>query len=389
MRDELVETPASRRAVSRRVLLAASAGLFLTDTSQAHAPDNLDEVLEKFRTESGLPAMAAVVLRDGKPTAAAVGVRKHGDPTPVRREDRFHLGSCTKAMTAVLVAMLVEQGRLGWDTKLPEALPSLKDRIHTELRTVTVDHLLAHRAGLSPKLHPRPRSLAVLLEARRSPEVCRRERMAFLERALSEAPESAPGATYAYCNVGYVVLGAICEEAWNAPWELIIRKRLFDRLGMNTAGFGAMGSPGAVEQPWQHRLRDGVPVPVEPGAFADNPPELGPAATVHCSATDWGRFLGAVLSPGGPGRRLLRRETWARLLSPPFGGDYAGGWLVTDRPWGGRVLTHAGSNTLSFCVAWLAPEKRFGVAAMTNIGGETAARGCDRAAAAIIERHLT
>ena len=82
---------------------------------------------------------------------------------------------------------------------------------------------------------------------------------------------------------------------------------------------------------------------------------------------------------------LLRPETYARLHEPPFGGDYAFGWLVTTRPWaGGTVYTHAGSNTMNFCVAWVAPARDFAVLAVTNQGGQEAQTGTDEVAAALI-----
>jgi CubicO group peptidase (beta-lactamase class C family) len=346
--------------------------------------ERMKAILADIRTRHDVPALAAAWLDSGRATAAAVGVRKYGNTTPVSVGDRFHLGSCTKAMTAVLVGVLVEEGELDWTTPLAEALPSVAPAMHPEMRAVTVDHLLAHRAGLAADLHPTPASLRDLVEARRSPQVSRRQRMAFVEQILKAKPSSEPGSTFIYSNAGYIVLGAIVETLWNAPWETIMRRRIFGPLKMRSAGFGAMGSPGKIDQPWQHRLRDGEHVPVEPGAFADNPPALGPAGTVHCSVTDWAQFLTACLEGEGRKGLLLKPETWRRLHTPRFGGDYAGGWLVTQRDWGGRVLTHTGSNTLSFCVAWLAPDRRFGVAVMTNQGGDEAARACDETAGTII-----
>src|SRR5437868_2514281 len=75
------------------------------------APVDLAAVLEPIRRAHRLPALAAMVLRDGKVVArGAVGLRKAGWTTPVTIDDRFHIGSCTKSMTATLVAMLVDQG---------------------------------------------------------------------------------------------------------------------------------------------------------------------------------------------------------------------------------------------------------------------------------------
>ncbi len=372
----------TRRDILKSVPLMAAALL-----SRDDAPSDIERELAAIRAKHGLPALAAVAFSEGRPTqSAVVGVRKHGDPTAATVTDRFHLGSCTKAMTAVLVAMLIEEKKLDWSTRLSELFTAKADELHEGLKAVTIDHLLAHRSGLSPKLHPSPRSLPALIEARRSPSASRRERAAYVARILKAKPEGVPGTAYAYCNVGYVILGAIVERLRDAPWEEVARRRIFEPLGMATAGFGPMGSPGKVDQPWQHRMREGSPVPVEPGPFSDNPPELGPAGTAHASVGDWARFLATVVCGGSCKVPLLKPATWKRLLTPQFGGEYAGGWIVTERSWGGRVLTHAGSNTMNYCVAWLSPERKLGVGIMTNIGGDTAARACDEAAAMLILR---
>ena len=83
----------------------------------------LDAELEPVRAKHGLPALAAAVVKDGAiVTAGAVGVRVHGTDIKVTIDDRFHLGSDTKAMTATLAAMLVEEGKLRWDSTIGEVL---------------------------------------------------------------------------------------------------------------------------------------------------------------------------------------------------------------------------------------------------------------------------
>ena len=69
--------------------------------------------IEAIRQKHDLPALAVVVVKDGQICdRVAVGVRKWGDPTPVTTNDVFHIGSCTKSMTATLTAMLIEEGKL-------------------------------------------------------------------------------------------------------------------------------------------------------------------------------------------------------------------------------------------------------------------------------------
>src|SRR2546421_79764 len=87
-------------------------------------------LLEPIRQKHDLPALAAAVVHaDGRAVVGATGFRKYGDPARVTAEDQFHIGSCTKSMTATLIGMLVEEGKLRWDLTLAEAFPELKKKM--------------------------------------------------------------------------------------------------------------------------------------------------------------------------------------------------------------------------------------------------------------------
>src|SRR5579862_9258660 len=87
----------------------------LPQTPASSAPQDLDTVLTPILQKHDLPALAgAIVTSEGIVAEGAVGVRKYGTNTPVTANDEFHLGSDTKAMTATIIAMLVEQGKLSW-----------------------------------------------------------------------------------------------------------------------------------------------------------------------------------------------------------------------------------------------------------------------------------
>lgn len=379
-----------RRAMLLAVGAAGSPGAAAAGSGDAR----ITAALEPIRHERDLPALGAAVILGGRLAGVGVvGRRKDGDPTPASWKDRWHLGSCTKAMTATLIGLLVEEGKLDWETPLSRALHAFADTIHPRLRSATVAHLLAHRAGLSGESAPRGMSL---LDVHRLPGGPREQRRAYLARILAEEPVAAPGERFVYSNRGYVALGAIVEAVTGLSWEAATERRLFRPLGMRASGFGAPGTAGRVDQPWQHRLR---PLParlfggrleaIAPGPLSDNPPALGPAGRVHASLEDWARFVREHLRGESGERGLLRPETVRFLHTPRFGGDYAGGWIAVSRPWGhGTVLTHAGSNTLSFAVVWVAPRRRFAVMAVANQGGEPAERGCDEAAAAMIRTFL-
>ena len=345
------------------------------------------ESLESIRKKHGLPAMAAAVVLSGKTVAVdAVGVRKHGGKEPVTVDDKFHIGSDTKAMTATLLATFVEQGKLKWETTLAEVFPDWAAEMNPAYRKVTVEQLLTNRGGFPGRTEPAGKTL---LDVHRLPGMVRERRTAYIRMIWRGEPEATPGTRFIYSNAGYTVAGAIAEKIADAPYEELIQSRVFVPLGIKSAGFGAMGTPGKDDQPWQHRVTNGKIQAIGPGPFSDNPPAIAPAGTVHCSIGDWAKFVDAH-ARGEKAGGILKPETFRRLHTPPAGGDYAMGWGTAERGWGGgRVLTHAGSNTMNYAVAWVAPRKEFAVCVATNVGGDGAARACDEVAAASIQRFLT
>ena len=367
-------------ALALVALLVPAAALAAEEDAPRRA---IEATLERIRAEHGLPAIGVAVIDGGKTVVAtAVGVRSLAADERVGPDDRFHLGSCTKAMTATLFEVV--EGAPRRDVPLATVLPDLADRMLAAYRPVTIDHLLAHRAGLP---HTVPDG-ASLMEMHRFPGSARDQRRRYVELIVATKPVGPAGETFAYSNAGYVVAGLALEEATGKSWEELMRERLFRPLGMTTGGFGAPARAGRLDQPWAHRWDGERLVPVPPGPLADNPLALGPAGTVHASMADWARFVAAHLD-GGP---LLTREQRAALHAPPFGGSYAGGWAITERAWAEEgksrtVLTHAGSNTLNFCVAWLAPARRFAVLVATNAGGPAAPTACDAVAAAMVKRY--
>lgn len=351
-------------------------------------PEDLTPVIEPIRKKHDLPALAAAVLLDDRLMGTgAVGVRKYGTDIPVQLEDSFHLASCTKAMTATLIARLIEQGELRWETTVADTFPELFGTMHVSYANVTVLQLLSHRSGLPPPERSLPAGDSAL-EIYRLPSP-QEQRRKYVELMLRQPPDAEPGTKVIYSNAGYVIAGAIAERVTRASWEELMRQMIFRPLGMQTAGFGVIGSPGEIRQPWQHRLEGSKRVPVEPVPESDNPAVLGPAATVFCSVGDWAKFVQSHLSGIRGDRSLMSPRMFRKLHTPAFPGDYALGWITAEREWGeGRVLTHSGSTDHHFCVVWLGPLKNFAVLVATNQGGEQAAQGCDEVAITLVLKFL-
>jgi CubicO group peptidase (beta-lactamase class C family) len=333
------------------------------------------QALKPIRQKFNVPAMAvAVVTSDGIKFVGAVGVRKRGTEIPVTLDDLWHLGSDGKAMTSTLIARLVERGQLKWDSTLAEIFPDLAPQMNPEFQKVTLLQLLSHRAGLPANLN---------LADYQGNDV-QSLRLRAVREELSKQPQSAPGGKYLYSNLGYIIAGAVVEKITGQSWENAISNEVFNPLQMKSVGFGGTGTPGQIDQPWPH-TEDGQPT-AENGPDMDNPPVMGPAGRIHCSIQDWAKFVQDQLrgARGEPGT-LLKPESYQKLQTPPFGGDYALGWTVVQRGWaGGKALNHGGDNTMNFANVWIAPDKDFAILVCVNQSGDMAFQATDEAVGAMI-----
>lgn len=389
------EEPKCRNTMTRLmligfVLLSLGTFAFVRGSSKASPisyPDPESQMLESIREQQNLPALAAAVVVDGKLVmSSAVGLRKSGSPEQVTEEDQFHLGSVTKSMTATVAAMLVEQGTLSWSTSIEKSFPELGAQIHPDYRGATLEQLLSQRGG-APGQAPGD----LWRQAWTAKGTAAEQRFAFVKGLLALKPEAKPGSQHIYSNQGYAIAGVMLERASGKSWEELLRTRLFEPLGMSTAGFGAPASPGKTDQPWGHKsnsLLGNVPVP--PGPFADNPLAISPANAVHCSIGDLAKYAAFHMAGERGESELLRADSFKKLHTAiPGNNDYALGWKVLDRPWAnGRALMHNGSNTMFYVVIWMAPEKNSALVVASNTGADAAAKGADAAASKLIEQYF-
>lgn len=368
-----------------RTAILLAIGALLTRGQPILAAES-PQPFESIRKKHDLPALAVVTVKDGRICdRVAVGVRKWGETAPVTTNDIFHIGSCTKSMTATLTAILIEEGKLRWDTTIAGVFPELKGRMDPQYEAVTVEQLLHHRGGVPG--NPPPAAWQRAWEEKGTPTRQRRE---FMEAILAQPPATTPGTQMIYSNQGYAILGAMLEKISGQPFETLMTEKLFRPLRMDTAGFGPPGTPAQVDQPWGHVRKLFLTIPVQ----ADNPPAHSACGRVHCSLDDLARFVMFHLQSATNG--LLKPETLAKLHAPPPAADianplanYACGWVILQRDWaGGTALWHNGSNTMWYIVMWLAPARNFAVLAATNIAGPGAEQGCDEAATAMIHKWL-
>nr|WP_295107812.1 serine hydrolase [uncultured Caulobacter sp.] len=345
-----------------------------TPGSVAAAVDKLaQDVMAAFPDQPGL---GITVVEKGKVTLAkGYGVKTLGQPDRCDENTVFGIASNTKAMTAALVAMLVEDGKLAWDDPVTKHLPAfqMSDPVVTKL--MTVRDLLVHRSGLSLG--------AGDLMIWPDPTHTRADIVAGLKH-LPISGQFRGG--YAYDNVLYVAAGAVIEAVTGQSWEAVIKARIFEPLAMTST----VASPSLVDRSRRAapHARLGPPVrglgPQKVLPFDNSFASAAPAGGVNTTPKDIGQWMLVQLGLGmlPSGKRLWgepsAKEMWKpqTITSSSEGpGDenpvrpsiqaYALGWFVQDHH-EERLLWHTGGLAGFISYTGLLPGRKSGIMIMTN-----------------------
>lgn len=324
-------------------------------------PQTPAEVVAALVDRTKVPAAGVATVGAGGPAHVEVaGVTRRGGTEPVTVDDPWHIGSCTKALTAALVGRLVDRGALSWDATVGDLLDDVGGDGRDAWVGVTLDELLLCRAGLPTNL------------PRKAMEASWRDERALVDQrtdAVATALKGEPDGrgTFRYSNLSYVVVGAIVDRVAGVPYEHALRDELLEPLGVTSAGFGAP------ERVWGHRTRGGLAAvlagrgaPADPADVrSDNPPVLNSAGRLHLSLGDWARLIPLFLD--GAGDALLSPPSLDHLLAtPPDGKGMAMGWMSAALP--GVSLGAQGSNTAWVATAMLSTDRRRGSMVVCNDG---------------------
>ena len=323
----------------------------------------LEHALAKYNT----PAMASVVIREGEAQPEVVrGVRLSGHPETVRVGERWLLGSNTKAMTATLIGMLVDDGKLKWTARLQDMLPDLATEMRPEYRDATLADLLSHYAGL-PEAQSRTLTDDVYVQSifddrRPMPE----QRLDYIRKCLADAPIAPPRTRHSYSNTGYIIAAMVAERVGGKPYESLMDERVFKPLKMTSATFSP---PAAGELTGHAKGRRARPEDANPSIFNG-------AGQVRMTMDDWARFAIDQLDGAKGKGKLLKPETY-RLMQTAYGATgeptqsnphFGFGWFVQRTVNGreGPALTHSGSDGVWIADIVLFPGSRNGLLIATN-----------------------
>lgn len=375
-----------------RIAAGLALAILIAFPGTTRADGILSDVLEPIRAQYELPALAAAVVKDGKIVAqGAVGVRVLGMNIPVTQEDRFHLGSDGKAMTATLAGMMIDEGKLRWDSTIGEVLGPVIPGLKPKFAAIALEQLLSHTSGI-------PSDTDEMLKLYFNADVFDYTLTACRLRMISEwgtkhEPSVPPGSTFQYSNLGYAIVGAMIEQASGEPWEYLITTRIFEPLGLKSAGLGPQATFGKYDAAIGHDVdANGKITPRPWGPAADGPAVVGPAGIAHMNVADFATWAGWNAGEGKRGPALVKPETLKRLHQAhikteipkpkpgtPKSGSYALGWGLSKFDWTDKpVLTHNGSNSMNLAMILVDVDNDAGIVAVTNFPG-------DKADAALLE----
>lgn len=374
--------------ITRLRLRIMLAGVLLSLAGTAAAlPPGFDARVTAAMQSRDVPGMAIAVVKDGEVVMAkGYGVRRLGGSEPVDADTIFPTGSTGKAVTAAALAILVDDGKLGWDDKVIDHLPDFRMYDAWVTREMTVRDLLVHRSGLGLGAGD------LLFIPRTS-----RSRTDIVRALRSIKPATSFRSAYAYDNILYIVAGQLVTEVSGQPWETFVRERIFKPLGMTTAtsdeadrfATANRAQPHARLDPRLRGLGEQQLLPEREGLG-----QVGaPAGGLSWSANDFARWMQAQLALGVAtgGQRLWSEANARAMWSPqiplpiapypapitditPQFSNYALGWNVQDYR-GVKVVQHGGAvfGVLAFVV--LVPERNLGISLQINAEDVDVMRG--------------
>lgn len=354
--------------------LAACTLIVATTLSQAEAapPPSQQSIVAELTLvleAHSVPGMAAAVFTDETMLAVDVaGVRnlQAGAGNPIALNDRFHLGSMTKAYVATMIAALVDAGTLRWDSTLSELFPEHTATMKEPWKTVKLENLLTHTAAVAPYTFLGEYERGMLASLEGSPV---EQRSQFIQKISSDWPLPGPRNTrfMTYSNAGYGFAAAMAEKKTGQTWEELVQIHVFKPLGLRTSGFGYPATEADFNQPWGHMRGERRTSSLDPRMLQAIPPVLAPAGDINANVTEVATFVQAHMAGLKGKSNALKAETYKKLHTPDLN-NYAMGWVVIPM-FDSTAHWHNGSAGSFFTWMTFWPEHNIGIVVLTNSSG--------------------
>jgi CubicO group peptidase (beta-lactamase class C family) len=360
----------------KRKLIAAWCGLLsillpVSSQGQTNPDPALDAAFDATMERYRLPGLAVGLVENGRVVyARTAGERVAGSGEKIDRQTLFKIGSDTKAMTAALIGRLVDAGKLKWGDPVVQHLPQFRMSDPWVTRQAQIRDLLVHDLGFRTEagdlmLWPEPNSFTRADVVRALP---------YLKPLYSFRSH------FSYSNLGYIVAGEVAAAAGGAPYDQLLRRMVFEPLGMTRCQIGEWrrDAVGNVAQPHMRKGDRNVPVRLDgeviPVSAADA------AGGVRCSLDDMLTWVLAWLKPQGRAQGWLsdqqRQQMWSvqmpthmsalvRKWDNSHFAAYGYGWHLADVD-GVFKVWHTGTLMGMYSSVTMLPDMGVGIVILSN-----------------------
>lgn len=369
-RSRRVSRRAARGSFSHMTSVTALLALaaFSPATAQKAPLQGFDAYITKAMQDWKVPALAIAVVKDDSIVLMkGYGTRTMGASQPVDEHTIFAIGSSSKAFTATLAAMLVDEGKMRWDDPVALHLSGFQLFDPYVSRELTIRDALSHRSGLA-----RGDIMWYATDFNRD-EILRRVR--FLR------PSWSARSRFGYQNIMYLAAGQSVARVSGKSWDDVLRERIFQPLGMSESNSSTRALAQLTNVATPHTETDDT-LRIVPWHNIDN---IAPAGSINSSVADMIKWVRLQLAQGKVnGKSIVSAsalaETHAAQMVIPVSADsrqlnpythlssYGMGWFLQD--YRGRGLDQHGGNIDGMsAMVGLMPEEKIGLVVLTNANG--------------------
>ncbi len=353
------------------ILVAFVFSSILTAQASSIAEKNkiIESEIHKAMATFQVPGVAVAIVKDNKVIMSkGFGIIEQGKPDKVTANTLFGVASNTKAMTAALLAGLIDEGKLSWQTKVIDIIPEFQMPDAYVTREFTITDLLAHNAGLglgAGDLMIWPHTSLTTQD---------------IIKGLKHLPQvSSFRSEFAYDNLMYIIAGEVIARVTGQPWKTVIKERIFTPLGMTNT----RSAYSLIEKSNKNVARAHVPLEGKLNVVGGNFLEkFAAAGSVASSVNDMSYWLKAQLNRGlyGKDKRLFSthqsRVMWQAKTVLPVSENamqqdkthfsaYGLGWFLKDYH-GVKLVHHSGGILGMVSKVVLVPEENLGMVILTN-----------------------
>lgn len=336
----------------------------MTQTPRTQPWQDFAEFVHATMQSWQLPGLAIAIVEDDEVIfSQGFGKRNMAQDLDVTPQTLFAIGSCSKAFTTTAMGMLVDEGKLNWETPVKQYIPSFKmyDSFATE-RMTPLD-LVTHRSGL-------PRHDLMWYNSSST----RRElfdRLQYLE------PSKDFRTTWQYQNLMYMAAGYLIEQITGQSWEDFVQQRILTPLEMTNSNFSVHTSQQSADfaMPYEKKKNE-----VQETSFYDQFEAVAPAGAINSSVADMSKWLLLQLHKGKyhdtqiiSEAQLTQTHTPQMIIPEPHKHaelaypGYALGWMVNSYR-GHLMVQHSGGINGFSALTTLLPDDHIGIVVLTNMG---------------------